>query len=254
MGALHEGHLSLIRRARKENDVVVVSIYVNPAQFGPKEDLSRYPRPFAQDAALCRAAGVDVLFHPARLYAPDHDTWVTVDNISRPLCGSFRPGHFRGVATVVLKLFNLVQPGRAYFGLKDYQQVKVIQRMTEDLNLPVRVVPCPTVREADGLAKSSRNAYLSPAQRAAAPAVARALRCGGQLVKSSPRAAVGRIRRAALKEIAKIPNARVQYLEVVDPDTLVPLRRIGSRVLLVCAVHVGATRLIDNLLVRSRNR
>ena len=160
MGALHEGHASLIRRARRENDAVVVSIFVNPAQFGPGEDFTRYPRPFARDATLCRQEGVAAIFspRPEDLYPKGYQTWVTVEKLSLPLCGPFRPGHFRGVATVVLKLFNLVQPDRAYFGEKDFQQLRVIQRMAADLHVPVKIVPCPTVRDPAGLALSSRNA------------------------------------------------------------------------------------------------
>ena len=188
MGALHAGHLSLLRRARRENKVLVASVFVNPTQFGPKEDLSRYPRPFKKDAALCRAAGVDVLFHPSPggLYPPGFGAWVDVPALSATLCGPFRPGHFRGVATVVAKLFNLARPTRAYFGMKDFQQLAVIKRMAKDLDLPVRVVPCPTVREADGLAMSSRNAYLSPAERAAAARVPAALRAAAQVLNRVP--------------------------------------------------------------------
>lgn len=251
MGALHEGHLSLLRKARRESDVVVSSIFVNPAQFGPKEDLSRYPRPFARDAALCREAGVDVLFHPSPqgLYPAGYDTWVSVEELSKPLCGAFRPGHFRGVATVVLKLFNLVRPGRAYFGRKDYQQLRVIQRMAADLHLPVRVVPCPTVREVDGLAMSSRNAYLSPLERAVSARLPAALRSAAQLIKSGRPFSVEKVRAAASAELRKIPGARVQYLSLVDPDTLTPARDFRRGVLLAAAVYVGKTRLIDNILI-----
>jgi pantoate--beta-alanine ligase len=250
MGALHAGHLSLINRARAENKVVVASIFVNPAQFGPKEDLARYPRPFRRDAAICRRAGVDVLFHPApaAMYPAGFDTWVEAPGLSAPLCGRFRPGHFRGVATVVAKLFNIVQPSRAYFGRKDYQQLAVLRRMAEDLNMPVDVVACPTVREADGLALSSRNAYLSPAERAASARVPAALRSAAQVIKSGV-VSVGRVRRAALVELARIPGARVQYVEVADPATLAPLRRARTPALVALAVYVGKTRLIDNILV-----
>jgi pantoate--beta-alanine ligase len=251
MGALHAGHLSLLKRARRENKVLVASIFVNPTQFGPKEDLSRYPRPFTKDAALCRAAGVDVLFHPTPegLYPAGFGTWVEVPSLSASLCGPFRPGHFRGVATVVAKLFGLVLPARAYFGAKDFQQLAVIRRMTEDLNLPVRVVGCPTVREKDGLAMSSRNAYLSPAERAAAAGVPAALRAAAQVIKFFPKGSVGQARRAATAALAKIPGARVQYVEVVDPATLAPLRRPARPALVAAAVYVGGTRLIDNILI-----
>ncbi|MBK8575309.1 MAG: pantoate--beta-alanine ligase [Elusimicrobia bacterium] len=249
MGALHEGHASLIRRARRENDEVVVSIFVNPVQFGPGEDFSRYPRPFVRDAALCRREGVSVLFapKPSALYSTDHQTWVTVEKLAGPLCGPFRPGHFRGVATVVLKLFNMVQPDRAYFGKKDFQQLRVIEQMVNDLNVPVKIVPCPTVRDPSGLALSSRNAYLSPDERAAAPRLRRALRTAGQVLKS--RRNVREAQRAARNELRQVPGARIQYLEILDPKTLSVPKKTGP-FLLAAAVYVGRTRLIDNLLVR----
>lgn len=249
MGALHAGHASLIRRARRENDEVVVSIFVNPTQFGPGEDFSRYPRPFARDARLCQKERVSVLFapSPSALYSDDHQTWVTVEKLSLPLCGPFRPGHFRGVATVVLKLFNSVQPDRAYFGEKDFQQLRVIQQMVTDLNVPVKIVPCPTVREPSGLALSSRNAYLSTDERDAAPLVRRALRTAGQVLKS--RRNVSEAQRAARKVLRQIPGARVQYVEILDPKTLRMAQKTGP-VLLAAAVYVGRTRLIDNLVVR----
>lgn len=249
MGALHEGHASLIRRARRENDEVVVSVFVNPTQFGPGEDFSRYPRPFARDAALCRTERASALFapKPSALYSGDHQTWVTVEKLALPLCGPFRPGHFRGVATVVLKLFNIVQPDRAYFGEKDFQQLRVLQQMVKDLNVPVKIVPCPTVREPSGLALSSRNAYLSPDERAAAPLLRRALRTAGQVLKS--RRNISEAQRAARKALRQIPGARVQYLEILDPKTLDVPQKSGP-FLLAAAVYVGRTRLIDNLAVR----
>ncbi len=247
MGALHEGHVSLIRRARAENDRVVVSVYVNPTQFGPGEDLSRYPRPFRQDAAACRRAGVDVLWAPRSFYPSDFQTWVTVDKLSQPLCGRFRPGHFRGVATVVLKLFNVVQPDRAYFGQKDFQQWRLIERMVRDLDVPVKVVGCPTVRDKAGLALSSRNAYLSAEERAAAPRLARSLRDAEQVLKSGQ--GVAAARRAARAGLGRIANARVQYLDVVDPFTLADPRPDGPW-LVAAAVFVGRTRLIDNRWVK----
>ena len=249
MGALHEGHASLIRRARRENDEVVVSVFVNPTQFGPGEDFTRYPRPFARDAALCRTERASALFapKPPALYSGDHQTWVTVEKLALPLCGPFRPGHFRGVATVVLKLFNIVQPDRAYFGEKDFQQLRVLQQMVKDLNVPVKIVPCPTVREPSGLALSSRNAYLSPDERAAAPLLRRALRMAGQVLKS--RRNVSDAQRAARKALRQISGARVQYLEILDPKTLGVPQKTGP-FLLAAAVYVGRTRLIDNLVVR----
>lgn len=249
MGALHAGHASLIRRARRQNDHVVVSVFVNPSQFGPGEDLTRYPRPFAQDATLCRKEGASVLFAPKSeiLYPADFQTWVTVDLLSKPLCGAFRPGHFRGVATVVLKLLNIVQPDRAYFGEKDFQQLRVIQRMVKDLDVPVKVVACPTVREPSGLALSSRNAYLSPEERAAAPLLRRALRTAGQVLKSRRNASAAR--RAARDILRELSGGRVQYLEIVNPETLEPPLKKSGPFLLATAVYVGRTRLIDNLRV-----
>jgi pantoate--beta-alanine ligase len=251
MGALHEGHVSLIRRAQKENDFVVVSLFVNPTQFGPSEDLKRYPRPFAKDAAVCRKAGVAILFAPTpeTLYPKGFQTWVTVEKLAQPLCGAFRPGHFRGVATVVLKLLNLVQPDRVYFGKKDFQQLRVIQQMVRDLHLPIRVVPCPTVRASTGLALSSRNALLSSEERAAAPLLRRALRVAGQVLKSRRNAAEAR--RAARGVLRGIPGARVQYVDIVDPHTLGPLPNKPGPVLVAAAVWVGRTRLIDNLYLNS---
>jgi pantoate--beta-alanine ligase len=252
MGALHAGHASLIARARRECDRVVVSIFVNPTQFGPTEDLSRYPRPFARDRRLCREAGVDVLFAPVpdAIYPAGDETWVSVEQLSQPLCGAFRPGHFRGVTTVVAKLFNIVQPSRAYFGEKDFQQLRVIQRMVSDLHMPVRVVPCPTRREAsDGLALSSRNAYLSPSERSSAAAVPAALRAAEEVIKSRPGVASSTVASAARNILRRIPGARVQYVEVVDPETLQPLSRVHGRALVALAVVVGKTRLIDNRLV-----
>lgn len=248
MGALHEGHASLLRRARRENDRVIATVFVNPAQFGPAEDFKKYPRPFARDAALCRAAGVDLLLapRPESMYAPDHDAWVTVPRTAAPLCGAFRPGHFRGVATVVAQLFNLAQPTRAYFGAKDYQQTRVVARLAADLHFPVKVVVCPTVREASGLARSSRNRYLSDVERTAAPALWRALRSAAQVLKSRRNAAAAR--RAARAELARVPGLRPQYIDVVDPRSLAPWR--SGPAVIAAAVFLGRTRLIDNIAVR----
>jgi pantoate--beta-alanine ligase len=229
MGALHEGHLTLVRRARKECRRVVVTIYVNPTQFGPKEDLARYPRPRRHDLALCRKAGVDLVFAPDNLYLPDHSTWVEETVLSQGRDGAARPGHFRGVATVVLKLFNLTRPTRAYFGQKDAQQVDVIRRMVRDLDVPVRVVTVPTVRDSDGLALSSRNRYLSPGERAVAVEFAKLLQIAARQ-KRNPSAWL----RAELK---RVPGLRLDYVE-----------RVGNR--LCAAVWVGTTRLIDNERVR----
>jgi len=249
MGALHEGHLSLIRRARGENDFVVVSIFVNPAQFGPQEDFSRYPKPLQKDLSLCRRAGADVVFFPKAeaLYPTGYQTWVTVESLSKPLCGSFRPGHFRGVATVVLKLFNLVKPTRAYFGEKDFQQVRVIQQMTSDLNVPVQVIPCPTVREPSGLALSSRNTYLSSKERTAAPQVHEALVSARESLKRGH--PVPKVLKETRTILNKTPKSKIQYLEFVDPKTLVSTNTPPGRLML--AVYVGQTRLIDNLAVNT---
>jgi len=225
MGALHEGHLALVRRARKECQRVVVSIYVNPTQFGPREDLARYPRPGRQDLALCRAAGVDLVFAPENLYLPDHSTFVEETECSQGRDGASRPGHFRGVATVVLKLFNLVRPTKAYFGQKDAQQVDVIQRMVRDLDVPVQLVVVPTVRDTDGVALSSRNRYLSAEERAVAVEFARLLQLAAKS-KANPDAWL----RGALKSLTGL---QLDYVELA-----------GDR--LCAAVIVGKTRLIDN--------
>jgi pantoate--beta-alanine ligase len=225
MGALHEGHLTLIRRARKECRRVVVSIYVNPTQFGPKEDLARYPRPRRQDLALCRKEGVDVVFAPNNLYLPDHSTYVEELECSQGRDGASRPGHFRGVATVVLKLFNLVRPTKAYFGQKDAQQVDVIQRMVRDLDVPIKLVIVPTVRDPDGVALSSRNRYLSPDERIVAVEFAKRL----QLASKRKSDAAGWLK----KELKKISGLRLDHVELT-----------GNR--LCAAVFIGKTRLIDN--------
>jgi pantoate--beta-alanine ligase len=225
MGALHEGHLTLIRRARKECQRVIVSIYVNPTQFAPSEDLARYPRPRRRDLAMCRREKVDVVFAPRNLYLPDHSTFVEESAVSQGRDGASRPGHFRGVATVVLKLFNLVRPARAYFGQKDAQQVDVIQRMVRDLDVPVRLIVVPTVRDADGVALSSRNRYLSAAERAVAVQFARRLQ---ESVKRKAGAASW-----LRKELKRIPGLRIDYVELAEKR-------------LCAAVYVGKTRLIDN--------
>ena len=249
MGALHEGHGQLIDAARRETDCVVVSIFVNPTQFDRQDDFERYPRPFDADLSFCRARGVDIVFAPDKgeMYPEPPATFVEVAGVSEKLCGEFRPGHFRGVATVVLKLFNIIQPSRAYFGEKDAQQLAVIRRMTRDLNLPLEVVPVPTVREPDGLALSSRNKHLSPEERKAAPVVFLALLAAQQLVargSTDP----AEVRAAALAVLAQEPRARVEYLEVVDPDEMQPVEGIAKPVRVALAVWLGSTRLIDNLL------
>lgn len=250
MGFLHEGHLSLVRRSLEENDVTVVSIFVNPIQFGPSEDLDRYPRDLDRDLSLLEGEGVHILFlpEPEDMYAADHSVFVDETVLSKNLCGASRPGHFRGVCTVVLKLFNIVAPHRAYFGQKDYQQLKVIQRMVRDLNVPVEVCSCPIVREADGLARSSRNTYLSEEERQAALLLSSSL--------ESVRSAVMRGERdaACLKSLVEDllgenPINEPEYVEIRDSQTLEPVEHLESNVLLALAVRVGRTRLIDNCIL-----
>jgi pantoate--beta-alanine ligase len=250
MGFFHEGHLSLMRRARAECGLVVVSLFVNPTQFGPGEDLAAYPKDFDRDCALAGAEGVDVMFapEPGEMYAGDHATFVNVERITGGLCGASRPGHFRGVATVVAKLFNVCLPRRAYFGLKDYQQVRVIETMIRDLNFPVELVRCPIVREPDGLAMSSRNSYLSAEERHAATVLRRALLAAGKRIEQGERDG-GAIARQLRETIETEPLASVDYAEVVDAESLTPLARIQSAALLAVAVRIGRARLIDNLAV-----
>jgi pantoate--beta-alanine ligase len=248
MGALHAGHASLIRAARAETGLVVVSIFVNPTQFGPAEDLSRYPRPLAEDLHVCAGEGVDLVFHPeeAVLYPPGFRTFVEVHALQEILCGKSRPGHFRGVATIVLKLFNIVQPDVAYFGQKDAQQVRIIQQMVHDLDVPVRLRICPIVREPDGLALSSRNQYLDPNQRRHATALYQALEEARRLVEGGERDAAV-VQRGLAQRIQETPGIVLDYAAVVDADTLEPLTRLKGTVLLALAARFGATRLIDNL-------
>jgi pantoate--beta-alanine ligase len=248
MGALHEGHLSLVRIARDHADVVVVSIFVNPTQFGPTEDVQRYPRPFTQDVALCAQAGVDILFHPSaeEMYAADASVHVEETVLSAVLCGARRPGHFCGVATVVAKLFNIVQPHTAVFGQKDFQQVRVVQRLVQDLNFPVDIIVAPIVREADGLARSSRNAYLTPSERQAAACIPSALAVARRLVDAGEHNAA-HVVEAARETISAEPLAAVEYLEIVDRRTLRAVATADAQAILVVAVRIGQTRLIDNL-------
>ena len=255
MGCLHEGHLALVRAARRRCDRLVVSIFVNPTQFGPGEDYRTYPRSLARDRRLLRAEGVDVLFAPARaaMYRPGHSTFVDVTGLTGTLCGRHRPGHFRGVATVVAKLFAIVRPHVAVFGRKDAQQALVIERMTRDLDLDVRVVVVPTVREPDGLAMSSRNRRLTAAQRREAPVLYAALEHCRRRVRAGERS-VARLRREMIDMIGCVRRARLQYLEFVDAATLRPVRRIEGRVLVAVAAHFGRVRLIDNVLVSGQNR
>lgn len=251
MGYLHEGHLSLIEKARAENDRVVVSIFVNPTQFGPGEDSQRYPRDLPRDLDLCARAGVGLVFtpEPSEMYPAGFQTRVEVESLSQGLCGGSRPGHFRGVATVVAKLFAIVQPDRAYFGEKDAQQLRVIERMTMDLSLPVRIVPVPTLRESDGLAMSSRNVYLGAEERRAALVLYRALMLARDLTAAGMRQAA-EIKRRMFSLIKAEPMARLDYLAIVDSDTLVPVEELQKPVLIALAVYIGKTRLIDNITVQ----
>jgi len=249
MGYLHEGHLSLIRCSKKENDITVVSIFVNPIQFGANEDFGRYPRDFERDKSLCEKENVDYIFYPSyeEMYPDGFQTYVEVVELSKGLCGDFRPGHFKGVATVVAKLFNIVCPDNAYFGKKDFQQLKVIQRMVKDLNFPVNVVGCPIVREPDGLAMSSRNKYLSDEERESALYISKALFeakrmfedgiTDANLIKEGVRQIISQAKH--LKEI--------QYVEIVDSNTLKPVDKIKKSDVLAVAVYIGNTRLIDNI-------
>jgi pantoate--beta-alanine ligase len=248
MGALHEGHLSLVRRARAECDHVAASLFVNPTQFGPREDLARYPRDLPRDRRLLEGTGCDLLFAPtpAEMYPDGFDTRVEPGAVAAPLEGERRPGHFSGVATVVLKLFHIFEPTRAYFGRKDAQQLAVIRKVVADLDVNVEVVPCDTVREPDGLAMSSRNAYLSPEERAAAPVLHRALLAARKRFEEGERDAET-LRETMLEVLAKEPLARTDYVSVADPLTLRELERVATGALASLAVRFGSTRLIDNL-------
>ncbi len=250
MGFLHEGHLSLMRLARARCDVLVASVFVNPAQFGPNEDLDAYPRDFERDEALCAGEGVDLVFYPepATMYAPDASVWVDEDALSGGLCGSARPGHFRGVCTVVAKLFNLVQPDFAVFGEKDAQQLRIIERMVRDLNFPIEIIRGPIVREPDGLAMSSRNKYLDEEQRRNARCLRRALDAAAALFAAGERA-VPALRSAMVELVESTPGARIDYVEFVDDASLVPLTEIAEAALVALAVGFGTTRLIDNAVL-----
>lgn len=250
MGYLHEGHLSLIRIAGKQADTVIVSIFVNPTQFGPGEDLDSYPRNFERDESLCEAEGVDILFYPSTtdIYADDFSVYVNEERLSKGLCGASRPTHFRGVTTVVAKLFNLTLPHLAVFGEKDAQQLRVIRRMTRDLNFPVEILSGPIVREPDGLAMSSRNAYLSEDERRQALCLRQALDQAEALYhKGERRTQI--IRKAISTRIGEAPLARIDYIEIVDDETLEPIEKIDRPCLIALAVYLGKTRLIDNTVL-----
>jgi len=249
MGALHAGHASLLRKARRlagAKGRVVASIFINPTQFGPKEDFSRYPRTFGADCRLCREEGVDIVFHPTveGMYPEGYSTYVDETRISLSLCGKSRPGHFRGVCTVVLKLFNIIQPEVAVFGAKDYQQAAIIQKMTRDLNLGTRIVVVPTVREEDGLALSSRNRYLTPEERAQAPVIRRALLLAAGAKDRAP----GDLARLVRREIAKARLGKIDYVEVLDAATLEAPGSATRKLVIACAVYFERTRLIDNVV------
>ena len=250
MGALHEGHLSLVRAAKSQCDAVAVSIFVNPTQFGPTEDLSKYPRQFERDRQLLEKEGVEILFAPLveEIYPHGEVTWVLVESLSEKLDGRSRPGHFRGVTTIVAKLFHIVEPATAFFGQKDAAQLAVIRRMVGDLNFPVEIVAAPIVREADGLAMSSRNAYLSREDRGRALVLQRALQETQQQFNAGERSAAKLIS-AGREVFASEPQVTLDYFEVVDPDTLDPVERISGRTLVAVAALVGATRLIDNVVL-----
>lgn len=255
MGALHEGHLSLVRAARSSSDLVAASIFVNPTQFGANEDLAKYPRSFERDRELLQGERVELLFAPSveQMYPAGAVTWVTVEGLSDKLDGRSRPGHFRGVTTVVAKLFHVVQPDAAFFGQKDAAQVAIIRRMVRDLNLPVEIVVCPIVRAADGLAMSSRNAYLDPDERKRALVLQRSLLRAEHLAETGERNAA-RLVAAGREEIDKESSVRLDYFEIVNPDTLDPLEDISGGGLVAVAAVVGGTRLIDNILLGNPRR
>lgn len=250
MGYLHEGHLSLAKQARKDADVVIMSIYVNPLQFGPKEDFSRYPRDLKRDMRLAKEVGVDIIFSPEdkEMYPSDYVTYVEVEKITEGLCGRFRPGHFKGVTTVVTKLFNIVKPDIAYFGQKDAQQARVIEKMVEDLNMDIKIKVMPIVREKDGLAMSSRNVYLNPEERKRATCLYEALKKAEELISQGERDAkkiIGEMKKIVVKKGV----SRIDYIEIVDAKNLEPLEKLKGKVLILLAVWIGNTRLIDNTIV-----
>lgn len=250
MGYLHEGHLDLVRISEKKSDVVVVSIFVNPIQFGPKEDLSRYPRNFQHDKQLLAKEGVDYIFFPTArsMYNKNYTTYIELPDLSNVLCGKSRLGHFKGVATVVAKLFNIVKPDISVFGQKDAQQAVVLKRMTEDLNFPTKIIVAPTTREKDGLAMSSRNIYLTPEQRKQVPILYHALQHAKKMIEDGEKKCHEII--ALMKElISSMPDADIDYIEIIDANTLQPIKEIKGKVLIALAVKFGKARLIDNIVV-----
>jgi len=250
MGALHQGHLALVRAAKKTSDFVAVSIFVNPAQFGPKEDFKKYPRVFRRDKKLLEAEKIDLVFcpSPGEMYCGDFSTYVEEIYLSKPLCGATRHNHFKGVCTVVAKLFNIIGPDIAYFGRKDYQQAKVIERMAKDLNFPVKIKVIPTVRERDGLAMSSRNAYLSVGERNDAVVLSASIKLAEELVKDGEKN-VKKIMNKMKRLILSRKSAKIEYLEIIDMETLRPVDKIGAKSMVAMAVYIGKTRLIDNAVV-----
>lgn len=249
MGSLHAGHESLMEAARRTCDKVVVSVFVNPIQFGPDEDYDSYPRDIERDARICESKGVDAVFHPAveEMYPEGYSTYVEVEGLTERLCGAVRPGHFRGVCTVVTKLFNIVDPDRAFFGQKDAQQLAVIKRMVADLNMDVRIIGCPIVREEDGLAKSSRNSYLSREEREASLILSRSLAAARESIEQGERD-VSVLESLIRTTLEAEPLASVDYIEIVDGLALQPIARLGESALIALAVYIGSTRLIDNLV------
>lgn len=249
MGYLHEGHKSLMEHSVRDNDKTIVSIFVNPTQFGPNEDLDKYPRDLERDKEVCESAGVDLIFHPEteEMYPEDFFTFSDMTTITEGLCGGNRPGHFRGVCTVVSKLFNIAAPDRAYFGQKDAQQLAVIKKMVRDMNFDLEVIGCPIVREEDGLAKSSRNTYLSDAERKAALVLNQSLKKGQQCIEDGERSAES-VKQAVRSHLEAEPQAKIDYVEIVDWNTLQPVETLEKPVLLAIAVYIGKTRLIDNFV------
>jgi pantoate--beta-alanine ligase len=250
MGALHAGHISLIKAAKRKCDFVIVSIFVNPIQFGPGEDFQKYQRPLKADLQLCKKAGVDLVFVPTakEMYSSENLVWIDVEKLTKPLCGRFRPGHFRGVATICAKLFNIVLPDFAFFGQKDAQQAIIIKRMVADLNMPLKIVICPTIREKAGLALSSRNQYLTARQKQDAAVIYKSLRKCRQLIKSGVRNS--NLLKTQMKKISnRVPSLAIQYIAIVDAQTLQDLKWVTGKILIAVAVKLGTTRLIDNIMM-----
>lgn len=251
MGYLHEGHKSLIEAAKKDNDKVVVSIFVNPIQFGPKEDFASYPRDLQKDAALCESAGVDWIFHPEaeEMYEQDFCTFVDMEGLTGELCGKSRPTHFRGVQTVVSKLFHIIPADRAYFGQKDAQQLAVIRRMVRDLSMDIEIIGCPIIREEDGLAKSSRNTYLDSKERQAALILSKGLQAGKEKIEQGERSGEA-VKKVICEKIKEEPMAQIDYVEIVNFDTISPVEKLEGEILCALAVYIGKTRLIDNFIMK----